>query len=835
MWRLFKWMTGSVLALGASGCLAIVALYFWVKQDLPDTARLKDVQLETPLKIYSADGKLISQFGEKRRIPLALEDIPPQLIHAFLATEDARFYQHIGVDPIGIFRAALVWAMSGQAKQGASTITQQVARNFFLTREKTIIRKVKEIFLAWHIEKLLSKDEILELYLNKIPLGQRAFGVGAAAQVYYGKDVSELTLGEMAVIAGLPKAPSVLNPIFSPERARERRAVVLSRMLETKKVTNEQVHLALQEPVETHYHGAEIELYSPYLAEMVRQEVLEKYGERAYTQGLNVYTTVTSSRQLAAEKAVVEGLISYDMRHGYRGVQKLLWNTADARWSAEDITRYLKQQVTYSGITPAVVTALDAQSAQFMLDDGRVQTLNWDGMKWARPYIDDNRQGREPSRASEILKEGAVIRVRLLDDGNWQLSQLPEANAALVSLNPHDGAIEALVGGFNFNLSKFNRVNQAKRLLGSNIKPFIYAAAFENDFTLASLVDDAPINEWDPSQGIAWRPKNSPAVYHGPTRLRDGLARSKNVMTVRLLRQIGLPKVIDTLTRFNFPKEDIPFNESLSLGAIAVTPLQAVTGFSAFANGGFLVEPYFISHIDYSDGTRLYTALTTQACPECTQPVIVDEICTEQNDAGVCQQTNTHYRIPARQVLSEQTAFLVADALRSAIWGDGSWRHGTGWSGTGWRTAKALKRHDVSGKTGTTNDARDAWFSGFNPDLVTSVWIGFDDYLRELGRTRKNANLSDPQIVGAEFGANAAQPIWIHFNRVVLANFREKKIQPPQGIVSVRIDRKTGLLTYKSDHTTRFEYFKVGSEPVRYAQNSSENNVTATSSLDELF
>ncbi len=835
MWIWFKRVTLSLIFLFTCTVFAVIGLYFWVKPELPDITQLKNVQLETPMKIYSADGKLISQFGEKRRIPLALADVPQLFIDAILATEDTRFYEHFGIDPIGITRAAIVWLSSGKAKQGASTITQQVARNFFLTREKTIIRKIKEVFLAWHIEQLLSKDEILELYLNKIPLGQRAFGIGAAAQVYYGKEVHELTLAQMAMIAGLPQAPSVLNPLYSTSRASDRRAVVLGRMLETGKISAVQYELALDEPIETKYHGAEIELQAPYLAEMVRQYMLAHYGDIAYTYGFNVYTTVNSSQQVAAEQAVIDGLIAYDMRHGYRGPEAQLWHTQAERLTKEDILAYLEKQSTFSGLSPAVVTQVEHQSVQVLFSDGHMQSIPWDGLKWARPYLDDNRQGKAPDEAKDILKPGALIRVQVQGDGQLRLSQIPDVNAALISLKPENGALAALVGGFNFYLSKFNRVNQAKRLVGSTIKPFIYATALEQGHTLASLIDDAPINEWDPSQGIAWRPKNAPAIYNGPTRLRDGLARSKNVMTIRLLRRVGLPIVVDTLTRFQFPKEEIPRNESLSLGAIALTPMQLATGFAVFANGGFLVAPYFISHIEDSYNNRIFSETPQIACPTCDQSVSIKQHCLEYDHEDQCVKLETQSAFVAPRIISEQNAFLVADALRTAIWGDGSWAHGTGWNGTGWRTAKALKRHDISGKTGTTNDARDAWFVGFNPELLTTVWIGFDDYLRALGRTDKNENLSDPQIAGGEFGSNAAQPIWIQYNQAVLASVPEQKITPPPGIVSVRIDRKTGLLTHKSDHTTRFEYFKIGTEPTQYAKENTQSLNSETNIIDELF
>ncbi|WAG06954.1 PBP1A family penicillin-binding protein [Aeromonas jandaei] len=799
---MLKWLVRLfiVMMLGAVlGVASLIGIYFYIKPQLPDVTALRDVKLATPMRVYSRDGELIAQYGEIRRIPLRLDEIPKPMIDAVLATEDARFYEHPGIDPIGILRAATVWAVSGQARQGASTITQQVARNFFLSNEKTLIRKIKEVFLAWRIEQNLSKDEILELYLNKIPLGYRAFGVGAAAQVYFGKEVKDLGLDEIAIIAGLPKAPSMLNPIRSPERAFARRNVVLGRMLETGKITQAQFDEASKMPIKARYHGAEVTLHAPYLGEMVRQKMVEQFGEDAYTMGLHVYTTVSAERQRAARQALLDGVFAYDMRHGYRGPSEQLWKAGEPSWDYEQIVAHLAKQPTYDPLMAAVVTKLDDRNATLVLKNGKEATLGWNGIKWARAFITDDRQGYAPKSARDVLKVGARIWVREQGE-ELLLAQIPDVNAALVAMNPKNGALEALVGGFSFELSKFNRVDQARRQIGSNIKPFLYATALEHGYTLASLINDAPINQWDPSKGPMWQPKNSPAVYDGPTPLRLGLAKSKNVMSVRLMRAIGLDTYIDGLTRFGFPRDFISPHEALALGAAEFTPLEVVRGYSVLANGGFLVTPYFIDKVTDSQENTLYQANPAIACSTCEQQSDPQQQTVQTAPATEGAAPSATAAI-APHTISAQSSFLITDTLSTAIWG------GNGWRGTGWRAARDLKRHDISGKTGTTNESRDAWFSGYTPDIVATSWIGFDNHQRGLGR--------------AEFGGGAAQPIWIDFMKVALKNIPEHKMPVPEGIMTVKIDSETGLLATGGGTD---EYFKEGTEPTRYATPTSDGN-----------
>ncbi|URQ90844.1 PBP1A family penicillin-binding protein [Pseudoalteromonas sp. SCSIO 43101] len=799
------------------GLITLVGLYYYVKPDIPSVQVLKDVQLQTPMQVFSRDGLLINQFGEKRRIPVTIDQIPQPLIDAILATEDNRFYEHIGIDPIGIVRSAIVLISTGEKKQGASTITMQLARNFFLTREKAYIRKVKEIFIALHIESILTKDEILELYLNKIELGNRAFGIGAAAQVYYGKELNELTLAQMAMIAGLPKAPSALNPIRNPTRAKSRRNVVLGRMLTEKYITQSEYAEATKAPITAKFHGAEIEVYAPYISEMVRADMVERYGhERAYNSGFKVYASVDSNIQQAAQDAIVDNLHAYDMRHGYRGATAQLWDSEnESPLSQEEILNKLKDVKEFGPLLAGVVTNVAEQSIDVLLKSGEQVTIEWDGLKWARKYITRYRQSFAPKTAGEILTAGAQIWLRKNADDSYILSQVPEASSALVSLDPQDGRIKAIVGGYSFEQSQYNRAVQAKRQVGSNIKPFIYSAAFENGYTLASILNDAPINQWDKSQGVAWRPKNSPAVYNGPIRIRRALAQSKNVISVRLLRGVGLERTADHLLKFGFLNSDINRSESLALGSASITPLELARGMSTFANGGHLITPYFISEIQDSAGNVLFKTEPELACDEPQQVITPEFASLDDTQINIPNTQVTSAPRCAPRIISKQNAFLISQAMHSAIWGGGSWTHKTGWSGTGWR-AQALGRRDLAGKTGTTNDSVDTWFSGFNRNVMTSVWVGFDNPGKALGRSTYNNNLDKSQISGAESGAKTAQPAWVDFMRAALDGMPEAPIELPEGLVSVRIDLATGLLSHKNDYTSRFEYFIKGTAPTKY-------------------
>ncbi|MCW8332847.1 penicillin-binding protein 1A [Vibrio paucivorans] len=826
------------------GVTTIFGFYYHVKPELPDVATLRDVELQTPMQVFSQDGKLISQFGEKRRIPVTYDEIPQHLIEALIATEDSRFYEHPGIDPIGITRAAIVVAMSGSAKQGASTITQQLARNFFLSNEKKIMRKIKEIFIAIHIEQLLTKQEILELYVNKIFLGYRSYGFGAAAQTYFGKNLQDLSLSQIATLAGMPKAPSTMNPIYSLERATNRRNIVLLRMLDEKYITQEEYDQARAEEIESRFHGAEIELSAPYVAELARSWMVSRYGEDAYTSGMRIYTTVDSKLQEAANTATIDNLLAYDERHGYRGAETVLWKAGQTALSPEEITSTLRRVPTYGQITPAVVTSIDGKTATVQVKNEGEQVIEWSGMSWARKFLTDDRQGPEPKQANDILAVGEQIWVRSVqtpasDDNlealpTWRLSQVPNANAAFVAMNPENGAVKSLVGGFNFVHNKFNRATQSVRQVGSSIKPFIYSAAIDQGMTLATLINDAPINQWDKSQGTAWRPKNSPPTYVGPTRLRIGLAQSKNLMAVRVLREVGLDETREYLTRFGFNINDLPRSETIALGAGSLTPVKMAQGYSVFANGGYYVEPFYISRVETPFGDLEYQAnpsiICRDDCPEQSTATTTAENEFAEQDV-VVDENAPHY---APQVISEQTAFLVREMMYSNIWGGGNWRDGTGWNGTGWR-AQPLKRRDIGGKTGTTNDSKDAWYNGYGPGIVATAWVGFDDHNRKLGRTKPNKNLDNNQISGAEAGAKTAQPAWVDFMKVALQDTpAQPKALPPE-IVRVRIDRETGLLTNKFDSSSMFEYFLQGTEPKEFVAERISDNIYSSSESEELF
>jgi len=807
--KIFKWVLGVGVALAILGSIAVVGLYFYWEDDLPSVAELKEVRLQTPMQVYSSDGEMIAQFGEIRRIPLQLEEIPQPLINAFLATEDQRFYDHFGIDPIGVARAFALLISTGEIQGGGSTITQQLARNFYLSFEQTWTRKIKEAFISLRMEKELTKDEILELYLNKITFGHRAHGVGAAAQVYYGKDVQDLTLAQMAMIAGLPKAPSTMNPISNPERARERRATVLGRMLAENFISESQYRDALAEPIETRLHGAEVTMSAPYLAEMVRADMVARYGEdAAYNSGLKVYTTVNAKQQRAAQRAVQLNLHGYDERHGYRGAEQILWQPDEEAWEFDAIREFLRSQEAIGLTVPAVVLSVAEKSAQVLTASGEPRELPWSGLAWARAYMHADRQGPAPQAATDILAPGQLVRIRATEQG-LRLAQVPEPSGAIISLRPQDGSIAAAVGGYSFAVSQYNRAIQAKRQAGSNIKPFIYSAALENGFTLATLVNDAPINQWNPGSGIAWRPRNSPDVYEGPIRVRQGLAKSKNVVSVRLMRAMGIDTTVEYLTRFGFAIDELPRNESLSLGSASMTPLEVARGYAVFANGGYLVNPYFIERIVDNNDEVVYSARPAVACV----------LCEEERDV-----------VQAPQVISEQNAYLITEAMNSAVWGGGSWQHRTGWNGTAWRIQRSkpivdLAGRNIVGKTGTTNDVKDTWFSGFVSGLVTTAWVGFDNLERALGSTTMNENLdsNEQPISGTEAGAKTALPMWIDYMETALEDATIEPFQVPPGLVMARIDLATGKLSRKNDYTTRFEYFLPGTAPTEYADSKSSS------------
>ncbi len=819
MKKLLKWILRLGILCVLLGIAGVAVLWFTLGRDLPDVETLRDVQLQVPLRVYTRDGKLISVFGEQRRIPVGIEDIPEHLKNAFIAGEDARFYEHPGVDYQGLTRAVITLATTGEKSVGGSTITQMLARNFFLTLEKTYTRKIREIFLALRIEREFSKDEILELFLNKILLGHRAYGVGAAADVYYGKSLDELTLAQCAMIAALPKAPSRINPITSPERALERRDYVLSRMLELGYIDQAEHDHAVASPDDAFYHGATTEISAPYLAEMVRATALEQLGNDAYTGGYVVHTSIDSAMQLAANEAVRTGLEEYDHRHGYRGPEARIdlgEATGPAQWE-EALAPYR----SVAGLVPALVTEVDEDLALVTLGDGRTVALGLEQVAWAKKFISRDRWGHPPESVDQVLSAGDVIRVRLDDEGDWLLGQLPDAEAALVSLDPSDGAIRALVGGYDFSRSKYNRITQSKRQPGSSFKPFLYSAALERGFTTASLINDAPIVFEDDELERTWKPQNFSEKFFGPTRLREAMVNSRNLVSIRLLRRVGIPPAREYISRFGFTVDELPANLTMALGSATVPPLSMARGYAVFANGGHLVDPWYIERIVDGDGNTVYRADPAVVCDDdCTAPATVETADdttasgpardeplyrplalggSENGDERSTIDLSAPASHPAPRVISEQNAYLVRSMMADVI------RRGTG------KKAMELGRNDLSGKTGTTNDQRDAWFSGYNAHLVTTVWVGFDDH-SSLGR--------------AEVGGRAALPVWVDYMGQALQGMPDEPAVMPPGIIQARINPDTGQLVALDTRGGIMEVFQAGRLPEMEATEGVDRDAT---------
>ena len=768
--------------------IAVTVTYLYIVPQLPSIEALRDIRLQVPLRVYSANGDLLAEFGEKRRIPVSYTQVPDTLVEAFLAAEDDRFFEHPGVDYQGLLRAAVELARTGQKRQGGSTITMQVARNFFLSSEKTYLRKLTEIFLALKIERELSKEEILELYLNKIYLGHRAYGVGAAADVYYGTDLDGLTVPQMAMIAALPKAPSRTNPVTDPDAAVARRNYVLGRMLQQGYLDDEVYQAAVREPDTASLHAASAELRAPYIAEMVRAEMISRFGGDAYTRGFRVITTVESELQRAAIAALRKGLTDYDIRHGFRGPERHA-NPATLT-DVESKMKLLGELRAYGDIQPALVESVSPQSINIMLRDGQTGTIAWEGITWARPYTSAARIGDPPKTADGVVAAGDLIRVRQDTEGSWQLSQLPEVEGAIVAMRPDSGAIAALTGGFDFSLSKFNRATQAFRQPGSSFKPFVYSAALERGFTAASVLNDAPVVFDDPALERAWRPENYSGRFYGPTRIREALVKSRNLVSVRLLRAVGIRTAINYAHQFGFDMEKMPRDLSLALGSGAVTPLEINSAYAVFANGGFRVEPYLIQRIMDINGEIVFEANPPIACRDCEEmiaglePVANENLPMELPPKPVTDdKPRTRY---AEAVITPQNAWLMTSMLQDVI------KRGTG------RRARQLGRNDLAGKTGTTNDQRDAWFCGFNPELTVTAWVGFDT-VQPLGP--------------AETGGRAALPMWMDFMRQALDGVAEKHLPAPSGLVTVRVDPVTGLLARSGQKNAVFETFREGFAP----------------------
>jgi len=850
------------IVLAVLGLTSLIGLYLYLEPKLPSIEGLSDIQLQVPLRVYSSEGGLVAEYGEKRRAPKAIDDIPLALRQAFLAAEDDRFYEHPGVDYQGILRAVMVMLTTGQRGQGGSTITMQLARNFYLSREKTFARKLNEIFLALKIEQQLTKDQVLELYLNKIYLGNRAYGVAAAARVYYGKPMEELSLAQLAMIAGLPKAPSRYNPIVNPERALLRRNYVLKRMLTLGFISESDMRFAKAQPATAGLHDSPVDVSASYVAEMVRYEITKQFGEDAYIRGLNVFTTIDGRLQAAANQSLRHALRAYDIRHGYRGAeQNIDLSPDDIELSSEESEALWSEAVedlsVVGGLHPGLVLEVEEQGARVYLRGGRLINLDWDGLKWAKPFIDRNRQGKEPLQAAEILKSGDIIRI-YKQDGKWVLGQIPEVQGALTAVRSNDGALQALVGGYDFHHSKFNRAVQAKRQAGSSFKPFIYSAALSRDYTAATLINDAPVVFHDPVLEGTWRPENYSGKFFGPTRLRVALFKSRNLVSIRILRSIGVAYATNFAKQFGFDSSLLPHDLSLALGSGELSPLQLSTGYAVFSNGGYKIKPYFIERIEDIEGNVLFEADPAVACVSCElkargavtpielegavlengaaemlrqEQLLSQTLQKEQNtlqlvngggaseadvkdgdadpEDSALQEPNLGYKLPkqAERAVDERIVYIMNTILQDVI------NRGTG------RRARVLGRTDLHGKTGTTNDQKDAWFNGFNNKLVATAWVGFDQQQLSLGNF--------------ETGSKAALPMWIEFMKTALNGVPETKMPRPEGLVNVKINAETGELANAADTNVVFEVFRAELAPKDVAADTLPANAEGKGDIPE--
>lgn len=759
--------------------IVIVGILYYMEYELPDIDALNTVQLQVPLQIFTSDNKLIATFGEKRRIPIPYDQIPKPLIQAVLATEDQRYFQHAGVDVQGLGRAAVQLVLTGRKLQGGSTITMQVARSFYLTRHKTFGRKLREILLAIKIENKLSKEKILELYFNKIFFGNRAYGVQAAAEVYYGKRLNELTIDQFAMLAGLPKAPSSLNPLANPQAAKKRRDHVLYRMHDQGYIDDETYNKAVEAPLNASYHDLPTEVKAPYVAELVREQLEQMYGDSIYTDGFKVYTTINSQLQDDANQAVRDGLLAYDQRHGYRGPTENLgipsFDTME-KWEL-----LLRKMPVINGLEPAAVVEMTPDTITVLRSNGTLTIIPWSGLSWARKQVNADYLGPKPRRTDQIVKLGDVVRVMPAPQGGYQLAQLPKAESGLVALSPQNGAILAMVGGFDYQTSKFNRMTSAERQPGSSFKPFVYSAALEKGYTLATVINDAPIVIENPTDNSLWRPQNENHKFYGPTRLRTAIIESRNLVSIRVLALIGLPTALDYIQRFGFSRAQLPPGLALALGTASVTPLQMAQAYAVFANGGLKIVPYAIDSIRNSQDELIYQAKPLVACTSnCKKDIAI-----------------------APRVISQQNAFLITSALRDVI------QRGTA------KMAKNLGRHDLAGKTGTTNNQVDAWFAGYNPDLVAVSWVGFDL----------------PQSLH-EYGSKAALPIWMEFIQRALKGKPDRTLEQPDGIVNIRIDPMTGKRASADDPVAMFEYFMLPFVPEKSHMTEDDTLPSETADAD---
>jgi penicillin-binding protein 1A len=812
------------LALLSGIALSLAGIYLYLDPQVPKAETYRSVKLETPLRIYTADGALMAEYGERRVIPVRLEEVPQAFIDALLDTEDKRFYEHSGIDYISLANDTLSLLLNREITSGASTITMQVSRNISFSLEQTFLRKFKEMLLALKIERALTKDEILALYINAVPFGKRAYGAQAAAYTYYDQPLSELRLAQLAMLAGIPQAPSAGNPINGPERALARRNLVLSRMLDQGSITEAAYQEATAEPISARVYERQLEVPAAFAAETVRQ-LLKRY-EDLYTAGYSVYTTIRADKQLAATRALRDGLEAYDRKHGYRG--------PEAQLAPEEWEQTLRDTPVYGVLEPAVVTAVAETGIAVLASDGSTRRVEFESMSWARPYESVNVRGPVPKAPGDIVAPGDLIRIRptppaapenaeqaatdvaetapepAAEDAveTWQFAQVPDAQGALVSLDPNSGAIVAVEGGYDFALNQFNHALQANRQPGSGFKPFVYSAALASGITPASIFLDAPLVFEDDALETEYRPDNDNNRYNGPTRLREALYRSINLVSMRVMLEVGAGTVLKHAARFGFDTARFPRDTQLAIGGgtMAVTPLAMAKAFGVFANGGYEVQPYLIDRVENLDGEILQQTTPVQVCRACEERLEAldgaDDV--EDVDAAVQVASEEAASEPAaasqdaadtdtapepryaERTLDERNAYVMTQMLRDVI------GRGTG------RRARVLERDDLAGKTGTTNDGTDTWFNGFSADLATSVWVGFSNY--------------DP--LGARaYGGNTALPIWIDYMKVGLADLPARYPPQPAGIVVMRIDAKTGEAVAPQQSGSIFEYFFAETAP----------------------
>jgi penicillin-binding protein 1A len=782
-------VTGITLA----AAYAFVCAYVYLEPTLPTVAAMKNNELAVPLRVYTASGELIAQIGEQRRNPVKYEQIPPIVREAFIAAEDDRFFEHHGFDWQGVLRALFVNVTSAE-RQGASTITMQAARSAFFTQEQTVRRKLQEIFVTQRLEHEFTKEEILTLYLNVIFFGQRSYGVAAAAETYFGKQLDKLTLSEAATLARVPQWPSRYNPITNPQGAAERRNYVLRRLKEKAYITDEQEAAARNEVVSSEAHRALADVEAPYVAEMVRLEIERRFGKGAQDSGYKVYTTIDGRLQAAANRAVRVGLVDYDRRRGWRGATNRVELTGNENVDA--LEKLLDEYGSVGLLQPAVVVSVAEKQAQVYIKGEGMASIDWAGLSWARRRVNDLTLGPEPKNAADVLARGDVVFVvHEKADAPAGLAQVPEAESALVALDPNNGAILSLVGGFDYfsGNGRFNRVTMARRQPGSGFKPFLYSAALADRFTPASVILDAPITVDDPNAEEIWRPKNSGGGLNGPTRLREALVQSRNLVSIRLLRELGVRPVIEYVQNFGFAKQQLPNNLTLALGSMQATPLEVASGFAVFANGGYRIAPFYIDRIEGPGGQIVYTAEPPTVCAECQQPITAVSEAEREKSKDVSATVvppipltvGARRTQPATQAISPQVNFLINDMMRDVI------TRGTG------RRALALGRNDLRGKTGTTDYSVDTWFNGFNDSIVASVWVGTDN--------------NQPLGEGEE-GARTAVPIWVDYMREALRGVPEKQRTIPDGIVEMKVNANTGG-TDNADLAPMFEYFRADMLP----------------------